>query len=62
MSWSAITQICFSSEEYEPLLLLYDTTDKIVNHEDGDQISKFWKNATLIKCHGNKHHLMPCTK
>ena len=54
-SWEEITQQVYACEQESQLLLLYDESDRFVDHIDGDAIKACWPSATLFKTQGIKH-------
>ena len=59
MPWHDITAQCFAEESGKSLMLIYDTSDRFINHTDGDEIKAIWSTAHLVKTHGNSHRQMP---
>jgi len=53
--WYEITRHVYLNNLQSQLLLLYDDTDKTVDHTDGDEIKDHWPSAILVKTQGIKH-------
>jgi pimeloyl-ACP methyl ester carboxylesterase len=53
--WEKIPEKAFSPEENSDLIILHDTTDKFVAHDDADTIHRIWPRSTVIKTSGNTH-------
>jgi len=53
--WGDITRRVYSSDSESQLLLIYDKSDRFVDHMDGDEIKAYWPSATLVKTWGIKH-------
>jgi pimeloyl-ACP methyl ester carboxylesterase len=59
MDWNDITAQSFAEEDGKSLMLIYDTSDRFIDHSDGDEIKAIWSTAHLVKTHGNSHRQMP---
>jgi len=53
--WEEITQRVYWGDPNSQLLLLYDTSDSVVSHSDGDEIKACWSSSKLVKTQGISH-------
>ncbi|MCG8312694.1 MAG: alpha/beta hydrolase [Pseudomonadales bacterium] len=59
MPWDHITRQCFTPNQGEQLLLVYDETDRLIDCKNAESIAEQWVDATIFKTYGNKHRLVP---
>lgn len=54
-SWQTIPEHAYHPDGRSELLIIHDTTDKFVSHEDADTIHALWPASALMKTTGNNH-------